>query len=158
VEVRNFIVRRVAEFDCNTNDGPGKPAPIKMVYAGYEFDQTGWFALIFDTRPDAAHDGEWTGHIENNCIARPNWIVASDLNENSALSIRRADGTMQELPRASELGVLLGEMIQRVMIQVRDEGVFAQLPMSPKWELGLEEFNGSYGWSSCNEQLSDPER
>ena len=33
-------------------------------------------------------------------------------------------------------------------IQVRDEGVFARLPMSPNWKLGLEEFSGSYGWSS----------
>jgi len=153
-DIRSYIVSRVAAFDPNANDGPGGPGPIKMVYAGYEFDQAGWFVLVFETRPNAAHDGEWTSHIENNCFARPQWVTAG---KTAPISIRNLGGKVRKLHAASQLGILLRELIQQVMLQLRDEGVFASLPLLPNWELDLEEFNGSYGWSSSMKTNDQPQ-
>src|SRR5262245_45564566 len=104
-----------------------------MVYAGYEFDQAGWFALIFDRRPDAAHDGTWTSYLDGNMLDRPGWV---------------ATRLIRRVLRGSEFGQRLGRMLVGVLERAEREGVFAGLPQADGFRLGLEEFNGSLGWDS----------
>jgi hypothetical protein len=106
-----------------------------MIYAGYEFDQAGWFALIFDRRPSAAHDGEWTCYLDQNLFDRSHWVNAA------LLSLNRA-----------EFGRLLGEMLVDVLRRAERDGVFSKLPLAVGYRLGLEEFNGSMGWDSQNDE------
>jgi hypothetical protein len=100
-----------------------------MVYAGYEFDPSGWFALIFDRRPNACHDGEWTSYLEHNMLERPHWVTEGALG-------------------GKKFALFLGKMLVDVLRRANSDGVFATLPRSGDFRLGLEEFNGSFGWDS----------
>ena len=124
-DVYAYIVSRVAAYTPEGDRGPGGAGPVKMVYAGYEAALEGWFALVFDRRPEARHDGEWTMYIEGNVLDRPRWVTAR-----------------------GKLGPVLGPMLVGVLQQAEREGVFARLPRAEGFRLGLEEFHGSWGWDS----------
>lgn len=129
-----YIVSRVSAYSSKSAQGPGSgDNPVKMVYAGYEFDQSGWFALVFDRRPDAAHDGEWTSYLDGNMLERLKWVASS---------------LIRELLRGSGFGQRLGRMLVGVLERAERDGVFARLPRADGFRFGLEEFNGSLGWDS----------
>jgi hypothetical protein len=132
-EVYSYVAARASAYSANGDRGPGGDSPVKMVYAGYEFDQEGWFALIFDRRPDAAHDGEWTSFLDGNRLERPKWATA---------------GWIRRALRGNEFGQQLGRMLVGVLLRADGDGVFASLPRADGFKLGLEEFNGSLGWDS----------
>ena len=67
-DVYDYVASRASAYAPASDHGPGGTGPVKMVYAGYEFDQAGWFALIFDRRMDAGHDGEWTVYLDENML------------------------------------------------------------------------------------------
>jgi hypothetical protein len=78
-KIGRYIQQRVRDYPVFINLGPGKDDdPISLVTLGYYVEQTGYLALVFDTRPDADNDGQWTLHIENdvNVIAFPKWLAA----------------------------------------------------------------------------------
>jgi hypothetical protein len=129
-DVYAYLVARAASYTPAGDHGPGGIGPVKMVYAGYEFDQAGWFALVFDRRPNAAHDGEWTVYLEGNMLDRPKWVTAG-------------------VRCGSKFGPLLGQMLVGVLQRAERDGVFAQLPRADGFRLGIEEFNGSFGWDSA---------
>ena len=62
-EIYDHLVDRVRSFNPARNDGPGKRGPVKMIQIGFEYAQSAWVVVVFDTRPDAAPDGEWNAHI-----------------------------------------------------------------------------------------------
>ena len=147
-EIYTYLVSRAAAYTPAADHGPGGVGPIKMIYAGYEFDQQGWFALIFDRRPAAAHDGEWTVYLEGNMLDRPVWEAARRRNQGRPMRVRWEDGSVTELRPKTPFGPLLGKMLVGVLQRAKREGVFEGLPRAHELELGLEEFNGSLGWSS----------
>jgi hypothetical protein len=156
-EIYEYVVARASSYQPSTHPGPGESEPIKMIYAGYEFDQRGWFALIFDRRPDAAHDGEWTGYLDGNMLERPSWTVARERNDERPIQVRTVDGSTKAFPPGTEFGPLIGRMLVEVLQRAEREGVFSRLPRANELELGLEEFNGSLGWSSLTGFGGEPE-
>lgn len=148
VDVYSFLASRASAYTPTNECGPGGADPIKMLYAGYEFDQAGWFALVFDRRPDAGHDGEWTSYLDGNMLDRPVWEMAQRRNEDHPIHVRGVDGLVYQLPTGSEFGPLLGQLLVGVLKRAEHDGVFARLPRSEGFKLGLEEFNGSFGWDS----------
>jgi hypothetical protein len=77
-EVSTYVSDRVRAFEQASNRGPGKAGPVKRVDVGYESDQSGWVAVVFDTRPDAEPDGQWTLYIQGNELERPHWLEANE--------------------------------------------------------------------------------
>ena len=136
--VYSYVVSCVSKYTPRSDRGPGGDGAIHMIYGGYEFDQTGWFALIFDRRPDAGHDGEWTCYLDENMLERPHWVKAA------ALSV---EGFSQPL----------GEMLVDVLQRAERDGVFAKLPLAAGYRMGIEEFNGSFGWDSQTGYGGQPE-
>jgi hypothetical protein len=147
-DIHDYITSRVAVFDPRANAGPGEAQAVTMVSAGFEYDQSGWFALVFDRRPDAGHDGEWTLYLEGNTLDRPQWVAARERNEEYPIRARGEDGVIRELPPGSHFGWLLGRMLVGVLQQAERDGLFARLPHAERFRLGLEEFHGSLGWDS----------
>lgn len=143
-----YVASRTSNYTPSGDRGPGGVGPVKMVYAGYCFDQSGWFALIFDRRPNAGHDGEWTLHLDGNMLDRPGWAAAGERNERQPIRVRGEDGLIQELPAGSDVGRLLGRMVVGVLQRAERDGVFDRLPRANGFKLGMEEFNGSLGWDS----------
>jgi hypothetical protein len=93
--------------------------------------QTGYVAIVFDTRPGADSDGEWTRHIDNaeNVLRFPHWPTA--------LAADPANG---------ETVVRVGEMIRDTIVELRDRGDFASLPLRADAFFVVEEFDGAWGW------------
>jgi hypothetical protein len=157
-DVYAYVASRVTAYSPDGDRGPGGSGLVKMVYAGYEFDQAGWFALVFDRRPDAGHDGEWTLYLHGNMLSRPGWLKARERNEAWPIEVRREDGSVRKMPPRSEFSQLLGQMLVGVLQRAERDGLFACLPRAAGFWLGLEEFNGSLGWDSHRGYGGEPEQ
>ena len=147
-DIYRFVSGRVASFDPATNDGPGKGKRVKRIDLGYQFDQAGWVALVFDTRRDAEPDGQWNAHISGNWLERPKWRAASEANQDEPVLFLMPDGTRHEVPPESygEFATALGDLLKGVLVKARADGVFVGLPKSTRCELGVEEHDGNYAW------------
>jgi hypothetical protein len=152
-EVSAYVAQRVRDFDPARNRGPGKGGPVKRVDAGYESDQAGWVAVVFDTRPDAEPDGQWTLYIPGNELERPHWLEANEALREDDLSVVLPGGSWVVIPavgswgqRYEQFATLLGQLLKAVLLQARADGVFLALPKAAGCELGVEHFNGEYGW------------
>ncbi len=64
--IRTYIEQRVAACANQENFGPGEPTdPIGQITLGFYAEQTGYIAIVFDTRRDTEVDGSWTTFIED---------------------------------------------------------------------------------------------
>ena len=147
-EIHAYLAERVRRFDPKTHDGLGGPGPVKIIEVGYEYLQSGWVIAVLDTRPDAEPDGEWTQEldVEANMLLRPHW-VESQHDASWNVSIIGYDVQKSVLPNGRlVLAVLLGELVKAVVIKARADGMFAGLAKAAGCELGVEHFDGEYGW------------
>ena len=151
--IRKQITQRVRDYPLYINEGPGRDeASIQQITIGYQFDQSGWLAIIFDTRPQAKNDGEWNSYIEPNAIEFDEWHRAfSDLVENgSPINLILPDGTKRKLGKGTtveQVAESIGITIRDALLQARDNGVFAGLPLAPNCSYVVEEHEGYFGWS-----------
>lgn len=152
-KIRRFIEKRIRDYPKYENLGPGEDAdPIALISLGYYLEQTGYFAMVIDTRPDADNDGEWTLHIENdvNVLAFPQWCAAfEELCEGGSVSVTLPNGKTRILDEADDtdsVARLFGETIREIVVSLRDAGAFDSLPLSPKAFFVIEEFDGHWGW------------
>ncbi len=153
-EISAYLANLVQGFNPKDNYGPGDPGPIKMIEVGFEYSQAGWVVVVFDTRPDASPDGEWTMFIEDNAalLDRPEWQKAGEANIEEAITVVQLDGSETIVPAATELAELLGELLKTILWKCREDGLFALLPKVAKCEFGIEHFGGAYGWPEYEER------
>ena len=105
-KIYNHIKRRVKDYPKNINPGPGEDEdPISQITLGYSVDQSGWIALVFDTRPGAEPDGEWNSYIEENMLEFTSWSEAIDalFDENEPIELTLPDGKKQTLGEDDDL-------------------------------------------------------
>jgi hypothetical protein len=143
-EIYTHIADCVRKFNPAGDNVLGGPGPVKMVEVGFEYSQAGWLVVVFDTRPKAEPDGEWTSLIEGNELERPHWLEAGETD--GPIALIQLDGTKAEFPEGEELAEPLGEVVKAAVLKARADGVFAGLPKAPGCELGVEHFGGAYGW------------
>jgi hypothetical protein len=158
-EIYTHLVERVKNFDPSTNSGPGDGlSPVAMIEFGFQCDQAGWVALIFDTRENAEPDGEWNSFIEENMFERPHWQQARESLETKVLNVVLPDGTKRKVSGPSGFGdfvALLGDLLKGVLLKSRTDGVFKSLPKAKECHLGVEEMDGGYGWPSYEDRGKD---
>ncbi|SIO60624.1 hypothetical protein SAMN05444166_6464 [Singulisphaera sp. GP187] len=154
IDIYRLVSERVGAFYPASNDGPGKGKRVKRIDLGYQFDQAGWVALVFDTRRDAQPDGQWNAHIQGNKLERPKWQAAAEANEVEPVLFTLPDGTRREIPPGSydEFVTIFGDLLKGVLLKARLDGVFVDLPKSPRCELGVEEHEGAFGWPVYEER------
>lgn len=147
-DVLAYISQRASNYDPNTNKGPGTTGQIRRIDLGFGFEQSGWVALVFDTRPDAEPDGTWQDYIEANWVEREHWPAAVTANLNRELKVVLWNGRVEQLAKGEweRLPELLGEMLKEALLKASRDGIFAGLPRSSVCELGVEEYEGHYGW------------
>lgn len=131
-EFYSYVVARATNYTPTSDAGLGGEGPIQMIYAGYEFDQSGWCVLVFDRRTNAQHDGEWTRYIDDHIFRRPHWVKAGVLG-------------------GKNFSASLGQILVGTLQRAERDGVFSELPLASGYRIGLEEFNGSFSWDSTNE-------
>jgi hypothetical protein len=160
-KIRRHIENRIRNYPVYENLGPGDDThDVVLVTFGYYIEQTGYFAMVIDTRPEADSDGEWTLHIENdvNVIAFPKWCAAFEkLCDGGSVDVTMPDGTIRKLDESEDnesVAKLFGEMILEVVRALRDAGAFENLPLGPKAFLSIEEFDGNWGWPAYSKRKS----
>lgn len=151
-EIYAHLADRVRGFDPSGSNVLGDPGPVKAVEIGYEYAQAGWLVVVFDTRPDAEPDGEWTSLIEGNELERPHWLEAGEAMMEASLTVVQLDGIELALPSGTELADVLGEVVKAALLKARADGVFAGLSKAPGCELLIEHFDGGYGWPEYDDR------
>lgn len=147
-DIYSYLAERVRGFDVETHEGLGGPGPVKLIEIGYEYSQAGWVIAVFDTRPDAEPDGEWTRELDNEStlLQRPHWVEAGEFNLEAPIAVIGLQGITTTLAAGSELAQTLGDLLKAVVIKARADGMFTALSKANGCELGIEHFSGEYGW------------
>ncbi len=147
-DIYSYLAGRIRVFNPAVNHGPGESGLVARIDLGYGFDQDGWVAVVFDTRPNAEPDGEWNGYIEGNQLERTHWPAACEANEDEVMELMLPNGVERKLPtgRWEELAAVLGDLLKSVLLKARADGMFVGLQKARRCELGVEEQNGIYGW------------
>ncbi len=146
--IRRYILQRIKDYPVYENDGPGEDdAPIQLITMGYYLEQIGYFALVFDTRPDADSDGQWTLHIddETNVLHFPQWCsLVESWYDGKPCQLVLSDGTSCRITKKTHtyasIAQVIGEMLRDTMIQLRDEDALQPLPLGNDAFLIVEEF------------------
>lgn len=154
--IREHIALRAKSYAKRRNKGPGKPGdPVTQITIGYQFDQAGWFALVFDTRPGSEVDGEWNSYIEANACQMPAWEKAfSSLGKDgSRLRLIEHNGHKIMLGSSTDearFAKYLGVTIRDALVESSENGVFDGVPLAEECALVVEEHSGYFGWSSAS--------
>ena len=163
--VLSFIKKRVEEYHKSPNIGPGNPNdPIAFIELTYSYEQGGWVGLVFDTRPDANPDGEYTLYLKDDktIFYMPDTSDALEANfdEEIAADVILADGTRlllneegdivyKEKPSREYEGDFneqVGELMRQALEYSYNSGLFNKLPLASPCYYGVEETNGQYAW------------
>lgn len=155
--VAAHIAERVQKYPDYVNNGPGEDDdPIALITLGFAFDQSGYIALVFDTRPNAEEDGEWQFYVEENEYEFDSWHDAVDpLHQATALggksdplSIHRMNGKVATYKEYDDTKIAkdIGMMLWKALVDARDSGIFATLPLTDICRMGVEDQDGAFGW------------
>lgn len=159
--VARHLKERAGEFPEYVNAGPGRDEDeVTQVTLGFEFDQAGWVALVFDTRPGAEVDGEWSGYIEENAFELPRWSEALYEHEGS-VRVTLPSGKVKKLSASRDeeaCAKLLGEALRDVLVRASDKGVFKGLPLAAGCRFTVEHCAGAWGWSEGEDPEDAQER
>lgn len=157
-DIYAYVVKRVKAFDPRTNPGPGKGKSVASIELGYQCDQDGWVALVFDTRPRAEPDGQWNAYIEKTRFDRKHWQKALETLEAGTVDVVLPDGGKRRLTGETEFEdfvALFGDLLKAVLVKARSDGVFKSLPTAKTCHMGVEEMDGGYGWPNHEDRGKD---
>ena len=150
--ILDYVKRRVQDYPVYINAGPGKDdAKITQITLGYSFDQSGWVALVFDTRPDAQCDGEWQAYIEETWCELPHWWTSiEDFQERGKrLPVTMPGGSKTTIAPDAEqedVAAVFGKALHKVLAQACKDNVFAGLPLAKSCLVVIEDHEGAWGW------------
>jgi hypothetical protein len=125
-----------------------KTLPVRRIDFGFSLGQANWVALVFDTRKDAAPDGEWSSWIDDILLERPKWPALNSIPDKFFMI--GLDGKKRDVMKDKDpdrlMHAIIGDALKHTLIMARDEAVFKPLLKAPKCELGVEHLDGYYGW------------
>jgi hypothetical protein len=151
--ITSHLRKRVRDYPLYINEGPGKDEdPITQITAGFQFDQAGWLAVVFDTRLAAEVDGEWNSYIELNAIEFDHWQQALEeiTERGGTVQVTLPSGAKKKLGQRTDTEAFakcLGDVIRRVLSDFRRGGGFKPLPLAKNVALVVEEHDGNFGWT-----------
>ena len=150
--LKEHLLQRIRDYSKSPNEGPDEEDdPIGLITFGYQFDQAGWAALVFDTRPGAASDGYWQSYIGENALDMEHWFEVSEelCSAEKTVDIICHDGKTKKLlpdDDGQELVDSLGDLLRDLLMEANADGLFDPLPRSDDCGLVIEEHEGQYGW------------
>lgn len=146
-KIQAYIAKRIRDYPTYVNCGPGKDdAPVQMVVLAFEATQSGWATLIFDTRPDADYDGEYTNFLEDHIMLEfPKWPIAYELiEEGDTPTIVAVDGRIAEAN--DDPCDWIGCMLKDLLWENKENGNWAKLPLAKNAFMMVIEFDENYLW------------
>jgi bifunctional DNA-binding transcriptional regulator/antitoxin component of YhaV-PrlF toxin-antitoxin module len=143
-----YIRKRVGEH-LATSKKLKKPEQVTRIDFGFEFGQGNELWLVFDTRPDAEPDGEWTVQVGKVAeLKRPQWPIWHELPDDEVVFFIDLNGEQINVMKSPDKKIckIVGDAMKHALIEAREAGVFERLPKSERCELGVENMEGFYGW------------
>lgn len=143
-----YIRRRVAEHVAASKKLK-KPKLVTRIDFGFEFGQGNELWLVFDTRPDAEPDGEWTLQVGKvAALARPKWPIWHELPDEEVVFFIDLKGEKVNVMKSPDKKIckIVGEAMKHALMEAREAGEFARLPKAERCEIGVENMEGYYGW------------
>lgn len=143
-----YIRERVANHVAASKKSK-KSEPVTRIDFGFEFGQGNELWLVFDTRPDAEPDGQWTmqcGKIRE--LKRPDWPIWHELPDDEIVYFINLKGkkvNVMDNPD-EQICEIVGDAMKHALLTARDEGAFNSLTRAERCELGVENMEGFYGW------------
>lgn len=144
-----FLKQRIAEFDPETNFGPGDRKNISTIYLGFDSAYFDSIFMVFDTRKTSERDGTCTLYLDKgNQLRRPKWEHLTEaLNEGENITIINTEGVAEPLYAdwgCGPLQTLICEAIRDVTRAAVKTGLFAPLPLAQNCEAYLVDTLGTY--------------
>lgn len=142
---------RIANFNASSNPSPrGGGDAIHQVVIGYEFEQTGWVCIVFDMRPNATLDGEWTQVIDETKIDFKHWAEAFWDADDEPFDVIFPDGYTESSQNieCDEFSNAIGESLRDLLTELVQNDGKTPLPLSMQCTFAIEDFNGHFGWTS----------
>lgn len=140
------VKQRIKDYPVYINMGPGADEdPIRLVTFGYEYAQGGWVCLVFDTRPNAEVDGQWTLYVEE-ALDFSHWYEAiSALSDGTPLTITLPNGKKKTLKECDDnvISPILGMMLASVL--KKETKSLSKLPLAADYRMNVEDFMGTFG-------------
>lgn len=143
-----YIRKRVAE-QVATSRKLKKPKQVTRIDFGFEFGQGNELWLVFDTRPNAEPDGEWTMQVDKVApLARSNWPIWHELPDDEIVFFIDLNGEKVNVMKSPDKKIckIVGDAMKHALIEARKDGVFEQLPKAERCEMSVENMEGYYGW------------
>lgn len=149
-DFREYVLQRVKQH-IETADGA---SPVRRIDFGFEFGQSNWVALVFDTREDAEPDGEWSSWIDDIVLTRPKWPVWHELPEGELVYFIDLKGEKINVMQDPDtlICTIVGDALKHSLTTARDEGLFQPLTKAEGCELGVENLEGFYGWPAYEDR------
>lgn len=147
-DVFDYIKTQVRKFLQEAETVDGVADRVYRIDCGYEYSQCGWVMIYFDTRPEASPDGQWTRFIDKHRIERTHWRKASSANMRGPVSVVDLEGKEHLISEGSDIDMsrAIGLMLKAALLRARDEGILLQLSLASTCTLGVEDFDGHFGW------------
>lgn len=181
LDLRSFVTpilkqieRRVREYDPVRNSGPGAPGdPIQQIVLGFQFDQSAWVSLVFDTRRDAdpVYDGVWQSYIEPNMLECDveSWIAAYEelIEKRKQVTLIGVDGSdvkidpcvhddyEDEYDAAEQLAELFGSVCRDALLNAQASSLFSSLPLAKTACVRVDEHECQYAWPDYDSRGGD---
>ena len=165
--ILKHVKKRIRDYAVYVNSGPGEDEdPVANITLGFAFDQSGWIAHVFDTRSGAGskgEDGEWQCYIEEVEQDFQHWFDAVDpIHEATAfdgdadpLVITLHNGKKVTLKSYDDerIAEYIASMLWKVLVDARNSGLFAKLPLAKRCLIGVSEQDGIYGWPHYEDRI-----
>lgn len=119
---------------------------IDFIFSLGDSESTPWVHLHFDTKPGSEPDGDPT-HPDFARLSREAWLPAvKSACEGEKVAVVQLDGKTRNCAEAG-LTQAIGKFLVSMLLEARDQGIFADLPKADRCELGVEDpTTGDFGW------------
>ena len=150
-QLEDLILEKIRSYDEYENIGPGDDEhPIQLITVGYYIEQSGYAVVVFDTRPNAECDGEWTSyHEDDNMLEVPEWEDAfNHLCDEGTVSVSIPGGkkTLDSNDDNESVAKFFGEQIRDTVLAMKNRNAFDSLPLGDNARVVVEDFNGLWAW------------
>ena len=146
--IEKYFSERIECFDSANNDGPGAGQTVTEITVGYQYDQAGWVAMIFDTRDVPEFDGEWTCHLaDSNVQQREAWLKAVVANIRGPIVVVDENGVERCFDcEDADLGLSIGDMLVSVVQRLLQTRKFESLPTRIGCRIYVMEIHHDFFW------------
>lgn len=149
--IHRHILQRVKKYcktPCPTSGSPD--APIRLIMLTFDVEYEGYIDFGFDTREEALSNIQWEEQTEG-CLEFSHWNEgAQRLGEDELpLNVTLHDGTKKVIsPESGDdaLETCIGNMLRDTLVEARDSGAFAKLPLADPCYMLVGGTHTNYAW------------